>query len=100
MNKKRPIGLPPSDLVFRVLMARSAQIKGEPTRSRYTLPNTYGDVLPVDEFRAYVRSGAMTDIDGFAYPSNGTHHCSEVRILPSTVGDIPPDATHVIWYNR
>lgn len=69
--------------------------------SSYTKPHpNFGHVMTVEEFRESVEDGGFIDYDGWGNPSNGTHMDPNLTIYPSEVDKIPPDATHIVWYNR
>lgn len=71
----------------------------------FTEVNTYGnsdgdDVYTVEVFKEYCKDRLFTDYDGFGHPvKNSLVDCS-IEIKPSRVGEIPNDATHIVWYNR
>lgn len=59
----------------------------------------YGDVMTVEHFRQACKAGAFIDYDGVGHPAkDGRMGHSEVR--PSRLAEIPPDATHIVWFNR
>lgn len=60
----------------------------------------YGDVMPVSEFKDAVHAGVFIDYDGHGYPAQDGVMNRDIKILPSTVANIPEDATHIIWFNR
>jgi hypothetical protein len=55
-------------------------------------------VLTVAEFK----EAGFIDYDGFGYPAKDGREAEgyEHRIRPSEIGEIPADATHIVWYNR
>ena len=62
------------------------------------LPNDY--VYTVAEFRRQVEKGFFIDYDGFGHPvRDGLADESDI-VKPSRVKEIPPDATHIVWFNR
>lgn len=60
----------------------------------------YGDVMTIEKFKEYVVNGMFIDYDGNGYPIKDGRMCDTICIRPSTVGEIPIDATHVIWFNK
>lgn len=60
----------------------------------------YGTLMTVDEFRADVRSRLLIDYDGFGHPVRNGRLDQTRTVYPSQVHRIPPDATHIHWYNR
>lgn len=67
------------------------------------LPN-YGDLMPLEEWLAGVRSNFFTDYDGHGYWATETGYDPDEQITPGYVHagrNVPPKgATHVIWFNR
>ena len=87
--------------------------KRERKKTRYTIPvtfsstNNYGktldtedDVYTIEEFLKQVKEGAFIDSDGYGHPVKDNLADKTIDIYPSTVDEIPKDATHVIWYNK
>lgn len=73
----------------------------------FTVTNTYGcapcgedDVYTVAEFRERCDSGSFIDYDGHGYPVKDKLADESVIVKPSRIGEIPDDATHIVWYNR
>lgn len=74
----------------------------------FTEVNTYGgnldkgedDVYTVEAFKEYVACGAFIDYDGYGHPVKDGLADSSIDIHPSKIHKIPPDATHIIWFNR
>lgn len=62
-------------------------------------PETFGDIMTVAEFREFVKEGGVTDYDGGGCPMKDGLMAT-LMITPSTIDKIPPDATHIQWYNR
>lgn len=63
----------------------------------------YGDLMTVEEFRNDVESTCLVDYDGIgslAKMIDGEVKVSWNRISPSQVDSIPPDVTHVVWFNK
>jgi hypothetical protein len=58
------------------------------------------DIYTVDEFRELVSTGAFIDYDGHGRPVKDKLADRTMTIRPSTVDEIPKDATHIVWYNR
>lgn len=79
----------------------------EPVKFSALSINSYGcgpddedDVYSVAFFRKLCESGGFIDYDGYGYPvRDGKANCS-VIVKPSKLGEIPSDATHIVWYNR
>ena len=74
---------------------------------KFTKTGQYGagsddedDVYTVEEFRAFVASGMFIDYDGFGEPVKDGMADPDIWIKPSRLGEIPSDATHIVWYNR
>ena len=63
-------------------------------------PDDEDDVYTVEEFRAFVESGAFIDYDGFGHPVRDGLSDEGIVVQPSRVDEIPADATHVVWFNR
>lgn len=59
------------------------------------------DIYTVQEFREAVEGGGFIDYDGFGTPAKDGKKADHPDhwIRPSLM-NIPPDATHVVWYNR
>ena len=77
------------------------------TPVRFSKTNQYGsgpdkedDVYTVGEFLGHVKTQGFTDDDGWGYPVKDKKACTTICISPSTVHEIPSDATHIVWYNR
>lgn len=60
-----------------------------------------GDTMTLDEFKNSVKSGMLTDDDGYGYYATETSK-SDVIIMPSDVKEnlIREDFSHVIWFNK
>jgi hypothetical protein len=74
---------------------------------KFSSTNNYGcgkededDVYTVEEFREHVKSGSFIDYDGHGRPVKDGMADRTMIIQPSTVDEIPEDATHIVWYNR
>lgn len=75
---------------------------------KFTATNRYGcgpddedDVYTVEEFLAHVDSKSFIDYDGFGHPVKDNKADESIWIYPSTAREnLPPDATHVVWFNR
>jgi len=62
-------------------------------------PYDFGDLMTVEEFKEAVKLGSFTDYDGCGQPCrNGM--MSIMVIMPSTIEEIPEDATHIQWFNK
>ena len=71
-----------------------------PPRDYETPVPRYAYLVTVDQFYRDVRHGYMIDYDGYGYPVFNGMMDQNVEIRPSRVHDIPPEATHVAWFNR
>lgn len=61
--------------------------------------DSFGDLMTVAEWRDCVQDGAFRDYDGWgSLVKDGLQ--SNTNISPSQAHLIPPDATHINWYNR
>lgn len=71
--------------------------------SRYTqdFDPENGELMTVAEFKAAALAGAYTDYDGFGRLVDGNlmRLDPDHYVSPSILGDIPADATHIMWYN-
>ena len=63
-------------------------------------PPDYGDVIPVAKFISACKNGMFIDYDGNGEPMKDGKVDSHITIWPSTVGEIPADCTHILWFNR
>ncbi len=66
---------------------------------KHSIPD-YGDLMTVEEFREAVKIGAFTDYDGHGIAAKNGMCSRERHIYPSTVDQIPEDATHIVWFNK
>jgi hypothetical protein len=68
---------------------------------RGTVPD-YGDCMTVASWLHYVANGFFNDYDGIGHAAkaiNGVLKMApSVYVLPSK-GNVPKDATHIIWFN-
>ncbi len=64
----------------------------------YEIPD-YGDKMTVAAFRRACRDGLFTDYDGHGNPAKNDR-MMDTRVYPSSVCDIPKEATHIVWFNR
>lgn len=60
----------------------------------------YGDLIPVAEFMDSCKRGFFIDYDGSGCPVKDGKMMSSVTVIPSKLGEIPEDATHIMWFNR
>ena len=71
----------------------------------------YGDLMTVTEFSHCVETGLFIDYDGDGVAviqvdgvtkldCPNTPGERDYRISPSTISNIPEDATHIVWFNR
>ena len=63
-------------------------------------PRNEDDVYTVQQFREFCDNNSFTDYDGFGYPVKDRLADQSIIIKPSRIDEIPPDATHIIWFNR
>ena len=63
-------------------------------------PEDEDDVYTVEEFNAFCDDGNFIDYDGFGHPVRDGLLDPCITVKPSRRGEIPADATHVVWYNR
>lgn len=56
-------------------------------------------LMPISEWKNLVETGFFIDYDGHGSLVSGDKVCETV-FRPSDVNNIPPEATHIIWYNR
>jgi hypothetical protein len=67
----------------------------------YTEQVTLGDdIYTVADFLESVRDHFFTDYDGFGHPVKNGKCAPDVYLLPSKIEEMPPDATHVVWFNK
>lgn len=64
------------------------------------LPGADDTIFTVEEFRQDCADRSLIDYDGFGCPMRDGRLCPYVSVYPSEVDKLPPDATHVVWYNR
>lgn len=60
----------------------------------------YGDLMTVKDFREACESGAFIDYDGSGHPVKDGKMMRTLDVIPSKLGRIPEDATHIMWFNR
>ena len=66
----------------------------------YTEPLNIEDTIwTVEEYLSHVETGMIIDDDGYGYPVAEGLVNKEVLLEPGA-NDPPPEATHVVWYNR
>lgn len=58
------------------------------------------DVYTIQEFREMCQVGGFVDDDGVGHPAVGGRFNQNVAISPSNIAAIPPEATHVVWFNK
>lgn len=63
-------------------------------------PSHHDDVYTIREFIEACGDHAFVDGDGHGHPIKLNLADPTIYIFPSWSGNIPPDATHVVWYNR
>lgn len=59
-----------------------------------------GDLMTVERFKENVSWGGFIDYDGHGYPVVDGKVLRKIIVQPSTVDQIPKEATHIMWYNR
>ena len=66
-----------------------------------TLADKDDDVMPLDIFVGYCKSGGFIDYDGSGNYGTSTH-ISNITVHPSDItdGNYRKDFTHVYWYNK
>jgi hypothetical protein len=63
------------------------------------LPN-YGSHMTVEQFVEHVKTGWLTNYDGFGYYASATQE-SNIQVVPSDVAfGLDKRFTHVVWYNK
>ena len=60
----------------------------------------YRDLMTVKDFLEACEVGAFIDYDGYGYPVKDEKMMSNFIVLPSKRGEIPKDATHIVWFNK
>lgn len=60
----------------------------------------YGDLMAVEKYKYFCRRGMFIDYDGFGRPVRDGKMCKAYVIPSRCPGDIPEDATEIIWFNR
>ena len=63
-----------------------------------TIPD-YGELMTIAEFSQSCESGFFIDYDGFGHPVKDGK-MANITIVPSRLDLLPPDATHIVWFNR
>ncbi len=58
------------------------------------------DIYTVEQFKAAVKDHLLVDDDGIGSPAKGRYQSSKIVIRPSRILELPPDATHVVWYSK
>ena len=81
-------------------MAYDTPVKFTETNQYGSGPDDEDDVYTIDEFLAHVASGAFVDYDGSGYPVKDKLADRNILVRPSSMRNIPLDATHIVWYNR
>lgn len=63
--------------------------------------NKHGDLMTIEDFKTYCKSGGFIDYDGSGNYATATQE-SNISIYPSDIeeGVYRNDFTHVMWYNR
>jgi len=61
------------------------------------LISDFADVMTVADFMECVEDGSLSDWDGSGYPVKDNMEDTSLEVFSR---GIPPDATHVVWYNK
>ena len=59
----------------------------------------FGDLLPVDDYREMCACHSLIDYDGSGNPVRDGFVDRGWEVVPSQ-GNVPEDATHILWFNR
>jgi len=59
-----------------------------------------GDLMPMKEYLACCDCGGFIDYDGFGHPVKDGKMNGNMCLSPSMRNLIPPNATHMLWFNR
>lgn len=65
----------------------------------------HGTLMTLEDFSACVENGELLDDDGFGMWATDTHLLSRTWVYPSEYQcddktHTPPNATHIVWFNR
>lgn len=60
---------------------------------------SYGDLMTREQYLSNCRNHFFVDYDGHGNASDGKM-MSDYVTHPSTADQLPPEATHVVWYNK
>lgn len=66
----------------------------------YDRPVVHGDVMTVAKFLDDCATQCLINYDGFGYPARNGMANPRIEIRPSRLSEIPPDATHIVWFNK
>ncbi len=55
--------------------------------------------MSVGEFTTTVEIGMISDSDGYGFPSKYGRMDRQTVVTPSKLHLIPPDASHIVWFN-
>jgi len=59
------------------------------------------EIVTLDQFIGAVAAGAYTADDGHGYAGDGVNFWPEHIVTPGmSMSDVPPNATHVKWFNK
>ena len=58
-------------------------------------PDDY--LMTLEQFRAGMRSGEISDRKGSVYASTGKYKNTRFEYLPSEIDSLPANATHIVW---
>jgi len=81
-------------------MAYTYKVEFSETGRYGTGPDDEDDVYTIEEFKECVKSGTFIDYDGYGYPVKDNLADEDIMIKPSSIEEIPDDATHIVWFNR
>lgn len=71
------------------------------TEGQYTEKySRLGQIYSIKAFRQFVSQGTFIDYDGYGNPMKDKMINPSIKIYPSSINEIPSDATHICWYNR
>lgn len=61
---------------------------------------SFGDLIPIAEFRDAIAATAITDSDGIGHPVIGDICQCNIWVHPSKLSELPPEITHIMWFNK
>lgn len=60
----------------------------------------FGDIMTVAEFKQNVKRGLFIDYDGVGHPVIAGVMHAHINVYPSVVHALPPNTTHIVWFNK